>query len=261
MLKYRWLCWLSVMALWIGCGDNTTPEPFGLPPTEAMSLDLSLFGGVLVAPSIAEGASHFAVAAGYVSEANLAIGIPIATPLQLLKNARDTAAIISESGSQIWEYSLDLSGTTYQIRLEGILDNTNIQWQLYVSNAALDLEDFLWIEGQSALDNKGGRWYFKSHQESKTLVLAEWTVSESREFEAIFTRQDRDSDSYGSMLTYRRSPGPQGDILSLFLQDAMGRSAEISWNSLSSAGYIRSADYNNGDKSCWGMHRQDVTCE
>lgn len=257
-------CWTICLVLFlsfIGCSEDPLPEPIQLPPKESMSLDLSLFGGVLVAPSMSEESTYFAVATSHVSKANQAIGIPIATPLQLLKGASDALPETDNVGVQTWDYTLDLNGTVYDGHLQGALVGPEIQWEFYVSSRSLELADFLWIEGSSTPENTQGSWFIQSLPPADTSILIRWELMEQDRLGLLFERRGQPDPSQVVALSYQRDPGPQGDTVSLAIQYSDGDMAQVGWNTSSSEGYVQAPDYVQDGRSCWNTQRQDTICE
>ncbi len=177
-----------------------------------------------------------------ILEANLAI------PRALITAAQDqTADAINDSEFE-WKYSSAASGQNFSIRLVATVETSqHVDWNFFVSSSAAEIQDQLFFSGTSNFDGTMGTWTYYNPQNGSELSDVNWEAGENSTSVDFEVTSDRNNNR-GDTITYHFD----GTTKSVVYFDASeDQTSTISYNTKTLAGFIISANYNGGAKSCW----------
>lgn len=250
------------------CDKNPTEakkkEPPLMPPATSMQVDLSLFSspGNVLAKENAFSKVHFTTAVFTVSLINLGVLAGMATPVFIFAQALSVDPVLQEDGKFHWVYTANYELLKYTADLAGWIDVPNKQaaWEMYVTQAGLNLNHFMWYDGRCNLDATAGYWIFYDHTQPNsavTTIRIDWINNSETDRVLTFTNVTAGSPYEGDQLKYTIN----GNDRSVEFKDASeGTTAIIFWDTATKAGYIQAPNYNNGQKGCWDQNQNDVTC-
>jgi hypothetical protein len=171
---------LSV-ALMHSCKKDPGNPPV-LPPAETMSIDFSNFesgkkGEVSI--SVPKGTlnSNWEFAAGVAVIWKSIMYTTLAVPVISFQLAAGEVPVYIENQTWEWNYTTSILNKTYNARLTGQIAASNVVWKMYITlEGTGGYSDFLWFEGTSQLDGKGGQWILNLNPQSSVPVLQiDWT--------------------------------------------------------------------------------------
>lgn len=241
-----------------GCVQEDAPE---LPPVTSLTANLE-------APESAPLAAKNADPAGTGDHTNFANAWLRVKILQLygagvilIPGAVMAAALSQEprQDGETWIWSVTALGATADLEINaGLTSGWDVD--LLVSNAELDR--FLWVEGNFALDLSEGVW--TAHDAnlpagSDDVLDIRWTHVSDTDRTLVFENTNQSSPDVGDVLTFSVS----GTTATLRFEDASDASvvANISWDTETAAGSIEVPLFNNGEKACWNSAFVNAACE
>ncbi|HGE69232.1 TPA: hypothetical protein ENX78_00255 [Candidatus Poribacteria bacterium] len=248
----------------VGCGsdndngDNATPP--ALPPDSSMSMDLTAFGGGKMAPSSQAPGKNFSNAAVRVLLLDTAIIVAFLPATVVFKAAKSVEPVKQDDGSWLWSYKTVFLGQNYEANLTASLEPDKVIWTMKVTNPAFKppLKDFQWYVGESALNNSYGNWRFFDHttpNEANEIARIDWTVKSLTKGELIFSSEDKKSQIYGDKVTYSLDGTT---ALITYFDASENMTAEVTWDTATTAGGLKVPGYNNGEWAYWDENKQDV---
>ncbi len=262
--------------LWLAaCEKNPTasksPRP-DLPPQSSMAVDLQAFNNNNAAGLSKTGAGqtavglHFVAARLTVGAINLAVLAHTSVPVLTFAAALSQPPALQDDAKWHWIYSVsNNAGQQFQADLAGWIDESAkvSRWKMRISTTGLGapLNNFLWYEGQAALNNSSGQWdIYDSAQPANSVkvVHIDWDRPSAGQATLKFTVVKPQVPENGDVLTY--NVDGTGRMITLFDQ-SVNTTLDISWDAVTNAGYIIAPNYNNGQKSCWDSQLNDTTCQ
>jgi hypothetical protein len=224
-----------------------------------MQVDLSFFsqpGGSPVVQSSMVGL-NWTAAALRVGVANLAVSLVLAVPVATWAAAGSQTPTV-ESGTWHWRFSAQQGSGTYGSHVTGYLDGSESVWEMRITNSALGLDEFLWYDGRAALDGTSGYWSFHDPAGASGEVgRIDWTHASDTDWRLVFTNTNSASPDQGDLLTYETSGTARGVS---FVDVSTGQTTQVSWDSVSKAGWVIAPGYNGGVKACWDSALNDTSC-
>ena len=242
-----------------GCANNE--EPPELPPVTSLTTNLE-------APAAAPDTAKNADINGTGVHTNFANAWVRVKVLQLygagiiLIPGTVMAAALTQQPTlrgDTWVWSVTALGATADLEVRGAV-NEGWDIDLLISNTELDR--YLWIEGNFALDLSEGIW--TAHDANlpagaDDVLDIRWTYVSDTERTLVFENTNQSSPDVGDVLTYSVS----GNTATLRFDDASeaNQIAEITWDSTTGLGSIQVPDYNNGERACWNAAFENAACQ
>ncbi|RME00436.1 MAG: hypothetical protein D6814_03500 [Calditrichaeota bacterium] len=256
--------------LLISCQNNPVSgkkEQPVLPPTESLSIDMSLFDqtpGAGKASQVTPPGKNFSNAAIRALVINAVVLVILALPAGTLALAVSQQPKLGDDGKFHWTFNYADNGVVLQADLAGWIDVENQQsaWEMRITNSKSNppLDKFLWYSGRAALDNTSGFWdiYDPTQPNAQVKVLrADWTHPASDKATLDLTVVKPNVQENGDHVSY----AADGDTRTMsFFDQSKGTTIEIGWDATTHAGYLIAPDYNGGAKSCWDQFLQDTDC-
>jgi len=189
-----------------------------------------------------------------VVEANLII------PKTLFAAASASDAELND-GDWEWSYSKNAGGNSYGVRLVASrVNDSTVEWNAYVTNSQLGLEDRLFFSGTSNNEATEGEWTYYSLQSSQAeqeVSRINWSVNGTDDVDLELEILSDHNGYQGDTISYTFD----GTVKHATYYDSSDDAAvEIELNVETMAGYIIAPNYNGGDQSCWNGDFQDVAC-
>jgi hypothetical protein len=250
-----------------------------LPPSESMMIDLSAFSNgeseipaIPVLDSEAQSSSeqpmafsdqNFANATMLIEEINGSVVSPITFPAGLFNMAREHQPTPMDDGSWLWSYSVTYDFIVVDAKLTGFKENGQNYWSMNVSveNPIMPITDFEWYTGVCTEDDTSGSWQIfdiYTSGEHNPIARVDWSMDSGMErVDLTIENVDTRNELIGDILICRSTPTAS----SMSFSDASdGSGWDIIWDVETGAGSVTIPDYNNSEKSCWDVNKQNVTC-
>lgn len=249
------------------CKDDpssiSNDEPPQIPTAESMEMDFSTFDNSLGAKESVnnQNGENFAQAAFRALIAKAIVNVNLAIPKVLLEAASNSEAELNENEEWEWSYSRSAANQTYEVRLIASRNSGgDVNWEFFVTNPDLNIENKLFFNGTSNSEGTQGVWTYYNllnSAEDEAVSQISWTVDEEDNVELRLEVLSNRNDQEGSYIEYTFD----GTIKNAIFYDAStDETTELQWNVETNAGYIIAPDYNNGEKACWDENFDDVSC-
>ncbi|MEK7399438.1 MAG: hypothetical protein AAB116_21055 [Candidatus Poribacteria bacterium] len=248
----------------IGCGsdndneDNTTPP--SLPPDSSLTMDLTTFGGEKMAPASQAPGKNFSNASIRVLFLDVGIVIALLPATTVFKAAKSVEPVKQDDGSWLWSYKTPFLGQTYEANLTASLEPDKVVWTMKVTNPTFKtpLKNFQWYVGESALNNSNGSWqFFDPATPDKVTEIGsiEWTVKSLTKGEIAFSAKNPNNQIFGDKATYSIDGTT---VLVTYFDSSAKITAEVTWDTVTTAGSLKVPDYNSGNRAYWDENKQDI---
>ena len=259
------------MVLLTGCKKDKGNPPV-LPPEESMYVDFANFSAAKGDPGAFKGIENSnwefaALVAGYFkSVAAVTLIIPI-TSFQL---AIDQTPVWVDDKTWQWSYSATVGPSTYKARLTGQIRSTDVVWKMYITKeGAGAFAEFLWFEGTSKLDGKGGSWtlnYSSAFQEPVLKIDWEGTGTTVTKVKYTYVRDkkdDRTTDPFkNSYIEYGKLTGTFNSYYTInYYNGAAFADMNVEWHSTVHNGRVKCSPF-FGDAlwHCWNANLVNEVC-
>lgn len=257
------LLFLTVIAT--SCSDDpaslSSDQPPQLPPAESMNVDLSTFeGNQKVQSEAAQSSENFAQAALRALVMKTVVDINLAIPRALLTAASETEAEFNEEGEWVWSYTRNAGQETYEVRLVASQGgNNDVNWQFYVTNSQLSIDNRLFFDGTTNADGSQGTWtyYNLSSESNESVSEIQWEVTGE---DQVSLRLDVTSDRFNNQGDYIEYSFDGTVKNAVYYNAGDDQTTELQWNEETKAGYIIAPNYNNGEQACWDANFEDISC-
>jgi hypothetical protein len=255
-IKFSGLILFSALFLF-SCNNDEHNEPPQLPSSASMKVDMSEMESASNKTAAKRAESNFNTAVFAAGVAKVILEANLAIPRALITAAQDqTAEAINDSEFE-WTYSSAAGGQNFSIRLVATVQSSqDVDWNFFVSSSAAGIEDQLFFSGTSNFDGTMGTWTYYNLQTGDKVSDIDWEVGEnatSIDFEVISDR----NDNRGDTISYNF----EGNTKTVVYFDASkDETSTVSYNTETLAGFIISANYNGGAKSCWDENLNNTTC-
>lgn len=240
------------------CAQEEPPE---LPQVSSMSANLEAPNS---APAPAKNADP-AVLGDYQNFANAYVRVRIvqtaAVAAVVLPAAVMGIALTQEPTKEgdTWHWSVTALGSTADLFVNvGLVDGWDVE--MYITNN--EVTDFLWIEGDFAVDLSSGTWLSHSAElpaASNEVLEIGWTHISETENSLTYTNVNSDHEGFEDVMSF--SIG--GTTATLVFDDASepDQVANITWDLVSKAGSIEVPLFNNGEVACWDDVFENSDCQ
>jgi len=237
-----------------GCGEETTepengqPDSPPVPDPGTMSMDLSNLSESGQALRQPEGLCH-AGSAILVGVANTAVFVYTVVPRVALIAALVQQPEWTPPATWTWSYPVETQLDTASVELVATVpDSLRVQWGMTVSGTRHDLEDFLWVSGESMLDASEGHWLLYDPNlpvaEQEALRI-EWVFDATDDRSLDFLNVNTSSEGVGDTLSYSIS----GSDAMVSYHDVDNGVTRVEWDVDVGNGEFHGAQ---GDSCCWG---------
>jgi len=262
-----------ILVLFGGCTKKDTPP--SLPPANSMTIDFSNF----LASQKSAGIDVLATKTNWTAAVttagfwNLLLTINLIVPVASFKKAMDNTPVYLDNKKWEWKYSVNLIGATYNARLTGQIQTSDIKWEMYISKTGVDpYSEFMWFSGTSALDGKSGQWILNHSQTYKEPMLQiDWTVTGTDVGSIKYTyvrdkTDNRTTDWFkNSYIEYGLTSGTLNAKYTVHHNISTTTSdfkdVYIEWSTSNHNGHIKALHYfQDSNWHCWDGTGNDVTC-
>ena len=265
-LKVSAITALLLAAVFIAsCSDDPASadeEPPQMPPPQSMEMDFSAFNTQKVVQQKAKSAENFSRAAITALILKGVVDVNLAIPRVLLAAANNADANLNADGEWEWSFSKTARDTSFEVSLlASRTDQDSVNWELYVTNPSLDLNNQLLFDGTTSADGTEGSWSYynwKNSANQQQVSQVDWIVAAEDE---VQLRLEVTSDRNGHQGDYIDYTYQDSLKTAIYYDNSENEQTEIQFNVDTKAGYIISPDFNNGNKACWDENLQDVACE
>lgn len=252
--------------LFMMCEENpagSDTEVPAIPPTESMMIDLSLFSTGAAAQKISSVQSqvHFGTAVLTLSIVNITVAVYLTVPAILLGAALNQDPVWdSEDGKFHWIFTAQNGQTNFAADLAGWIDvgAKKARWEMAVTQAVLQMDDFIWYDGSCNFTATEGQWMFYDFQQPQSqvpVIQIDWQIPNDTLRTLIFENVFDGNANEGDQLTYQ----VDGDTARVtYLDVSESITSMIVWNRVTTAGYIQLPNYHDGTPARWDENRQDV---
>jgi hypothetical protein len=250
----------------VSCSDDPAsskpPQQPTLPPVASMTLDLSGLSPSST-PKIAQPGLNFLNAAARVAVINASVVIVLSVPAAVFAAAFSQTPTLGSDGKYHWQYTSSANGISFTANLTGSVDLQTQEsvWEMSVTSTAVALNNFLWYDGRAKLNNSSGYWDFYDPNQPNTkagVLHLDWTYASTTDATLSFEVVKDGAPEKGDTLDYIVA----GTNIKMILVDvSAAQTLEISWDRVTTAGYLIAPDYNGGQKACWDSARADVACQ
>ena len=263
---------IATSLLLFSCQDSTNSlneQPPQLPPAESMNMDFSAFDENTEAnnainvsnASDSESYSHFLNAAFRAMVMKGIVNTNLAIPKTLLKAAENIEPELTDDGEWTWNYTSDANDNNFEIRLVATSETDNlVNWQMYVTNSALSIDNELFFEGEVTEDGSEGTWtYFALFGDEAGSEVSQitWSIESENQVDLRLEVLTDRNGNLGDFIEYSFNSPVK---LATYYNSGEDQTTEIEWNSETLEGYIIAPNYNNGEQACWNSNFQDVEC-
>lgn len=271
---------ILLAGLFVGCEKTDNPIAPVLPPEGSMSMDFTNFieeksatiekevNGVAVADK-----SNVALAVTIAGGWNFLLGTHLVIPVASFKLAVDHTPVHLDAQKWEWKYNFDVVGGTYQARLTGKLNASDVKWEMYIAKeGAGAFPELLWYEGTSTLDGKSGQWILNhSQQFPEPMLKIDWQVVGTGIGNIKYTyirdkKDDRSPDLFkNSYIEY----GLTANALNVYFKVHQNTGVEnvfddvmIEWSTTTYKGRIKSNSHFQDELwHCWNELGDNVSCD
>lgn len=269
MLKRNYsgiLSGILCLLLLTSCNDNPSSfsdSPPPLPSSQSMEMDFSSFennkqraGGAQV-----QTVENFSRAVGTAVIMKTIVDLNLAVPKVLFAASQETEAKFNEDGQWEWSYSHTAGSKTYDVLLQASRTSENtISWNFYVTNPELSLDNRLLFSGTTNAEGTEGTWNYyslKSSESKEAVSQIDWKVEGEENVELHLEVVSDRNDYQGDYIEYSYN----GTLkTAVYFDSSKNQSTELQINTETNAGYIKTPDYNDGQKACWDEGFQNIAC-
>jgi hypothetical protein len=268
-----------IIVLFGGCTKKDTPP--SLPPANSMSIDFSNFLvaqksaniEILSQNSPAATKTNWTAAVTTAGFWNLLLTVNLVVPVASFKKAIDNTPVYIENKTWEWKFSVNVIGATYNARLTGQIQTSNVDWEMFISKDGVGaFSEFMWFSGTSALDGKSGQWILNHSQVfPDPLLQIDWALT-GTDVGSIKYTYIRDLKDNGTTDLFKNSYieyGLSSAALNAFYNVHYNISTTttdfkdvyIEWSTTNHNGHIKALHYfQDSNWHCWDGTGNDVTC-
>jgi hypothetical protein len=267
-----------IMVLFGGCTKKDTPP--SLPPANSMTIDFSNFSSkksadidLLTQNSTLATKNNWGAAVTTAGFWNLLLTVNLIVPVASFKKAMDNTPVYLENKTWEWKYSVNVIGSTYNARLTGQIQTSNVKWEMYISKTGADaFSEFMWFSGTSALDGKSGQWILNHSQAFKEQMLQiDWIVTGTDVGNIKYTyirnlKDNRTTDLFkNSYIEYGLTSATLNAFYNVHYNISTTttdfKDVYIEWNTTNHNGHIKALHYfQDSNWHCWDTTGNDMTC-
>ena len=249
----------------VACSDDPSSvqeDPPQVPPASSMQMDLSSFETPkTINGTQTQSVDNFARASLTAITLRTIVELNLAIPRALLTAANATDAELNEDENWEWSYTHTAGGSDYEVRLVASREGENtVNWEFYVTNSMLGLDDQLFFTGTTNNDGAEGEWSYYNLQNTESqeqVSQVDWTVNGEEDVELRLEVTSDRNENQGDYIDYTRNDSLKTAV---YFDNSDDQETELQINVNTKAGYIIAPNYNNGEKACWDENFQDLSC-
>jgi hypothetical protein len=266
MKKFLTLLLLTVFlgSLMTGCKKKPGDPPV-LPPEESMAIDFSNFetgkksADILLPKGVENSNWEFAaLVAGYWRAVAF---VTLAVPVYSFEYAIDQTPVYLDDKTWQWSYTATVFTVKYKARLTGQIRSTDVLWKMYITREGTGgFSEFLWFEGTSDLDGKGGQWTLNhgaTYQEPVLTIDWEGTGTAVTYVKYTYVRTLNDSrvaDPFkNSFIEYGTKTGAYDSYYTIYYYNGSAfADMDVEWSSTGLNGRVKcQAFFTDALWHCW----------
>ncbi len=272
MKKYFAFIFLAIYSLTMitGCRKDKG-EPPVLPPAETMTIDFSNFesgkkGDAYLSVPKGTLTSNWEFAAGVALVWKTIIYTTLAVPVTSFQMVISQTPAYVENKTWQWTASATVLNVTYKARLTGQIGETNVLWKMYITKeGAGGFNDFLWFEGTSDFDGKGGKWILYLSPASPVQVLQiDWEMTGEKIGMIKYTYIKSGDVFKDSFIEYGLTTNTLNAYYTIHYYDNTFQQffdLNVEWSTSQHNGRVKSEDhFGTTDWYCWDGNLLNVTC-
>jgi hypothetical protein len=279
MKKFFTLLLLTIFlgSIMTSCKKKPGDPPL-LPPAESMTIDFSNFesgkksSDIALPKGIENSNWEFsALVAGYWRAVAF---VTLAVPVFSFELAIDQTPVYLDDKTWQWSYSVTVLTVRYNARLTGQIRSTDVEWKMYISrDNPGGFNEFIWFEGTSDLDGKGGQWTLNHsavYQEPVLTIDWEGNGTEVTKVRYTYVRTLNDSrvaDPFkNSYIEYGKTTAQLDSYYTIYYWNGQAFSnMDVEWSSTLHNGRVSCLQFFIGDTvdptwHCWDGNYLNVTC-
>lgn len=251
----------------VSCSDDPAgskpPQQPTLPPMASMTVDFNTLTNPSSALKIAQPGVNYINAVARLAIINASVVIVLSAPAAVFAAAFSQTPTLGSDGKYHWQYTATANGNSFTADLTGSVDLQTQEsvWEMRVTSTAVGLNNFLWYDGRAKLNNSSGYWDFYDPGQPNTkagVLHLDWTYASSTDATLSFEVVKDGASGEGDTLDYVLA----GNLFTVTIFDASAtETTELSWDRMTTAGYLIAPNYNGGAKACWDSTRADVACQ
>ncbi len=273
---------LLVVAIFMGIlltGCKKKPgDPPVLPPAESMAIDFSNFenskkSADIILPKGIED-SNWGVSALVAGYWKAVIYFTLAVPVYSFEKAIEQKPVYLDDRTWQWDYTVPVFTVNYHARLTGQIRDNDVLWKMYITkDGAGGFNDFMWFEGTSDLDGKGGKWtLYHSYAFQEPVLEIDWEGNGSDVTYVRYTyvralNDSRVDDPFRtSFIEYGKlTSGAFDSYYTIRYYNGSGFSdMDVEWSSAGHNGRVSCLplfeDTLDPTWHCWDMNYVNITC-
>lgn len=200
------------------------------------------------------------------------IGVTFAVPVAAFRAAFNQ--LPERTGYRTWEWAYTVDGLTgqYSARLVGQQVYDEIEWEMYISKSGVGaFDEFLWFDGNSALDGNSGEWMlYHSPEFPEEVIYIDWQ-RENGEVNALsyaYIRElnnEGESDDFNGSYIFYGLKEPAFDAYVIIHAYSQQQEAfvntNIEWSRVDYSGRVKAEHfYGDADWHCWDTEGNDTDC-
>ncbi|MEQ8470842.1 MAG: hypothetical protein RIC35_06630 [Marinoscillum sp.] len=259
---------VALSVLLIGCSEDSEEigTPPSLPPMASLSADLGNFPQYEThRGDKVENKDNFIFAATNVGFWQNTLTYGFLIPAAAFPAADDHDFAYSSSLKK-WQstYSVSVNQEVFSATLMAKRNDETILWELYLSSEG-EFEDFLWVTGESLIDNSEGEWIiYGSPAQPRQVLQVQWDRDQESYINSKYTIIDEESTKNGSSVEFGLSlDSDYTYYYNVMVIDSEGENykASILYNQNSTEGSVKSETvYGDSDFRCWDAAHDNVEC-
>jgi hypothetical protein len=248
-----------------GCQQSEEEEvPPELPRVSSMSMDLD---ALTSAPAIAKSGARAAIG-DYANFGNAYTRVAIVEVAAIALVALPATAIglaltapAEHVGDGRFHWSVTALGATADVFVQHSLPD-GWKGELYISSAGLNLNNFLWVEGDFNSILTDGTWTLHDPNlpaANDTSLEIDWKYRADDDLSLTYRNVNQQSEDVGDTMDF----SVLGDNASLVYTDASNPAqvATIIWDVFTAEGGMQVPDYNEGQEACWDAAFVNSSCK
>lgn len=266
---------LFISTLFTGCKKKPGDPPI-LPPVETMLMDFSNFeaGSKSANDLLQKGVNDYnwgfsALVAGYW---RAVIYVTLAVPVTAFDYALDHDPVYLDDKTWQWSYDVTVLSVKFKARLTGQIRSTDVLWKMYLAREGTGGHtEFLWFEGTSNTDRKGGTWTLNhsyTYQEPVLTINWQGDGTEVTYVKYTYVRALNDArvadtfkNSYIEYKTTATSTSFDSSYNINYYNGSEFSSMNVEWSSTNGSGRVKcQAFYSDTNWHCWDQSLVDIVC-
>jgi hypothetical protein len=267
-LKSVYILFFGLLLITFACKKDNTPAAPDIPPQSTFIMDFSAFGNGTsesIPPSVTKSGqllTNYQTAALTVGYWNTILYLKTAIPTACFKEAFNHKPSYLGSNSWQWKYSVAVGNYNVTSKLQAMLVTDSVLWKnmISVSSDSLNVTDFIWFTGISALNGGGGSWTINESPSLPNALFSITWVKRSNLIGSIQYTYVKDGEqATGDYIKFGTKDSSQvvnNVYYVLHKANPVAVDTDIEWNSVTKAG--RYHDINGWH--CWDSNKLDINC-